>query len=98
VTLFLLSYLTISEETKFVMINNNDILFGEASGSQGGEYEDFCRLGCFVVQSGRSLPMFQKYLLPPEDSHFQYFIWHAKIINISQKILKKPPVLLNLAA
>jgi hypothetical protein len=29
-------------------------------GSYGGEYEDGCLLGCSAVQSGRSLPTFQR--------------------------------------
>jgi hypothetical protein len=36
----------------------------EISGSHGGEYEDDCLLGCCVVESGRSLPKFQRFLLP----------------------------------
>jgi hypothetical protein len=35
------------------------------SGSHCGEYEDGCLLGCSAVESGRSLPTFQRYLLPP---------------------------------
>jgi hypothetical protein len=41
----------------------NPIVHGEISGSHGGEYEDDCLLGCCTLQSGRSLPTFQKYLL-----------------------------------
>jgi hypothetical protein len=33
------------------------------SGSHGGEYEDGCLLGCCAVQSGRSLPTFQRCML-----------------------------------
>jgi hypothetical protein len=36
-------------------------------GSHGGEYEDGCLLGCSAVQSGRSLPTIQRFLLPPSS-------------------------------
>jgi hypothetical protein len=36
-------------------------------GSHGGEYEDGCLLGCSTVLSGRSLPAFQRTLLPPSS-------------------------------
>jgi hypothetical protein len=37
---------------------------GEISGSHGGEYED-CLLGNCAGLSGRSLPTFQRCLMPP---------------------------------
>jgi hypothetical protein len=36
-------------------------------GSHAGEYEDGCLLGCSAVLSGRSLPTFQRSLLPPSS-------------------------------
>jgi hypothetical protein len=36
----------------------------EISGSHGSEYEDDCLLGCCAVKSGRSLPTFQRCLVP----------------------------------
>jgi hypothetical protein len=41
------------------------------SGSYGGEYEDDCLLRYFAVQSGRSLPTFQRCLPPPLDTQMQ---------------------------
>jgi hypothetical protein len=35
-----------------------EVWFGGISGSDGGEYEDDCLLGCLVVQSGRNWPRF----------------------------------------
>jgi hypothetical protein len=44
-------------------------LLGEISGSHGGEHEDGCLLGCCAMQSGRSLPTFQRCLLPPSSGY-----------------------------
>jgi hypothetical protein len=40
-------------------------------GSHGSEYEDGCLLGCNTMQSGRSLPAFQRSLLPPSSGRWQ---------------------------
>jgi hypothetical protein len=45
----------------FAAINNLNRIWG----SHGGEYEDGCLLGYSAVLSGRSLPTFQRSLLPP---------------------------------
>jgi hypothetical protein len=39
----------------------------DISGSQCGESEDDCLLGCYIVCSGRCLPTFQTCLLPPSS-------------------------------
>jgi hypothetical protein len=39
-------------------------------GSHGGEYEEGCLLGCSTVKSGRSLPTFQRSLLPPSSGQW----------------------------
>jgi hypothetical protein len=44
--------------------NNLTFFFYKTSGSHAGEYEDECLLGCCAVLSGRSLPTFQRCLLP----------------------------------
>jgi hypothetical protein len=45
-------------------------LCSEISGSQGGEYEDGCLMGCCAVKSGRSLPTFQRCLMPPSSGRW----------------------------
>jgi hypothetical protein len=50
------------------VLNNYHV--GEILGSHGGEYEDDCFLCCCAVQSGRSLPTFQRYLLPPSSGRW----------------------------
>jgi hypothetical protein len=40
----------------------------DVSGSYGSDYEDDCILGCCAMWSGRSLPTFQRCLLPPSSS------------------------------
>jgi hypothetical protein len=44
---------------------------GETSGSHGDVYEDGCLLGCCAVYSGRSLPTFQRCLLPPSSGRWR---------------------------
>jgi hypothetical protein len=39
----------------------------DISGFHGGEYEDGCLLGCCTLWTGRSLPTFQRCLLPPSS-------------------------------
>jgi hypothetical protein len=48
---------------------------GEISGSHGGEYEDDCLLGCCAVLSGRSLPTFQRCLLPSSSGWWETDEW-----------------------
>jgi hypothetical protein len=43
---------------------------GEISGSNSGEYEDICHLGYCVVETGTSLPMFQRCLLLLSSGRF----------------------------
>jgi hypothetical protein len=50
-------------------------------GSCGSEYEDVCLLGWNAVQSGRSLPVFQRYLLPPSSGRPW---WWRQQINFYQ--------------
>jgi hypothetical protein len=47
------------------LLHSNSIFTWSIWGSHGGEYEDGCLLGCSAVYSGRSLPTFQRSLLPP---------------------------------
>jgi hypothetical protein len=42
----------------------------EISGSHSSEYEDGCLLGCCAMQPGRSLPTFQRCLLPPSSGQY----------------------------
>jgi hypothetical protein len=49
--------------TSMITVKKNYI--GEISGPHSGVYEDDCLLGCCSVWSGRSLPTFQRCLLPP---------------------------------
>jgi hypothetical protein len=49
----------------FVSLNQTlTLILGEISVFDGGDYEDGCLLGCCVLQSGRSLPTFQRCMLP----------------------------------
>jgi hypothetical protein len=36
-------------------------------GSHGNEYEDSCLLGCSAMETGVSLPKFQRSILPPSS-------------------------------
>jgi hypothetical protein len=69
-------------------------------GYHGGEYEDGCLLGCSAVQSGRSLPTFQRSLLPPspgycsqEEEPSCIFVWwsvHKTYGAVSVALLTHP--------
>jgi hypothetical protein len=52
------------------MIFHNLIPVCRIWGSHAGEYEDGCVLGCSAVKSGRSLPTFQRSLLPPSSGRW----------------------------
>jgi hypothetical protein len=60
---------------------------GEISGSDGGEYEDTCLLGCCAVLSGRSLPKFQIHLLRPSLSPYYENVTNT-IANQTKKKVK----------
>jgi hypothetical protein len=49
--------------------NYQQLIRSEISGSQGSEYEDGCLLDCCAMYSDRSLPTFQRCLLPPSSGH-----------------------------
>jgi hypothetical protein len=52
----------------FCLINVTEVISCEVGwGSHGGEYEGGCILGFGAMKSRRSLPMFQKSLLPPSS-------------------------------
>jgi hypothetical protein len=59
---FQVSFTEVAKLQSLIMHNK---LENEISGSWGGEFEDGCLLDCYAMQSGRSLPTFQRYLLPP---------------------------------
>jgi hypothetical protein len=42
---------------------------GEIRGSKGNDYEDYYRLECDAIQSGRSLQTFPRNLLPPSSEY-----------------------------
>jgi hypothetical protein len=47
----------------------------ESTRRQNSEQEDGCILGCCAVQSGRSLPTFQRYLLPPSSGRLSLLLF-----------------------
>jgi hypothetical protein len=76
-----------SFESSFQKNLVSETLDSEISGSHSGEYKDGCLLGCCAVWSGRSLPTFQRCLLPPSSGRE----WGSKHLWNDGKLLPDNP-------